>query len=363
MSIKKSFILANLTWNSHGWQEPSQDKSGFKWVAKDPLKNIPEESWNFEDSHGKIQRGFFENIGRNVSHFQNGGVVFFLSRNISENKKLLVGFYANARVFRPKTNSKRNGHQYSIEAPKTSCMKLPEYLVFNSRRHIPKDKTFTRYFVYLTDVEARNIFGDMLRHLQNLYPSGHKTFKQLETIAKSYFPDIKASKQSLHTHEKAINQNDMKKYERKEFDELIDPQIIKIKKDNAKLRESFVNHEKTRNIVAEYFENQKYSVVKDKHIDLLAENGKESIIVEVKSCRDNNMELQVRLGIAQLLYYSYLYKNIKRMRNRKITCCLALQYEPPDKLLHYVVDHCGFDLISISGGRVVYTKGTKKRRK
>ena len=83
MKAKTPVILANLTWNSKGWERPSREPSGFRWVAEDP-KHIPGESWNFDLSKGAVKRGFFENLGRGLRHFEDEGVVFFASRNKSK---------------------------------------------------------------------------------------------------------------------------------------------------------------------------------------------------------------------------------------------------------------------------------------
>jgi len=188
VKAKQSFILVNITWNSTGWKRPSSDRSAFKWVAKDSA-NIPGESWNFSDISGRMRRGFFENLGRRVNSFDDGGIVFFLSRDLSRGQSFIVGLYASARVF--KSRRKPNGHPYNIEAPKEKCVLFPLYLEFNPKRHIPADKTFSRYFLYLSPKEARNILTDILG---SVGLRSERESKALRSIAKQYFPRIEFSK-------------------------------------------------------------------------------------------------------------------------------------------------------------------------
>jgi hypothetical protein len=350
VSMKNSFILANITWNSKGWERPSPDRSGFKWVAKNPEKHVAGESWNFKPILSALRHGFFENLSRPVRYFRDGGVVFFITRNISENKKLLVGLYADAKLFVPKQKS--NGRPYSIEAPTHLCLKLPEYLPFNPQRHVPRGKTLSRYFLYLSEREARNIFSDMLSFIQHI---DLKTANKLKIIAQKYFPDIKATARKRDNQKSKVPFDNLKDYEKKEIDEHTDQAIVKIIKNNTKLRESFVNHEKTKAIIANYLSKNRFHISRNKHLDLFARKHRKSLIVEVKSCTGSNIELQIRHGISQLWYYSYLY----REKLHRAKCCLVLQCEPPEKLLRFVIDHCGFDLAYISGGRVVYHNGKK----
>ena len=193
----------------------------------------------------------------------------------------------------------------------------------------------------------------MLALVQNLKPAYPEIAELLKSIAQDYFPKIEASKLKVRSLDPNISLGELKEYERKEYDENTDREVIKLVKNNAKLRESFINHEKVKAQVADYFSDLGFSVKRDKHLDLFVKKGKSSVIIEVKSCRDSNVDQQVKLGVAQLTYYSYLYEE----KLGKHRCCLALQYIPPDSLLRYIVDHCGFDLAYISGGSVVYHRG------
>ncbi len=348
---ENTFILANLTWNSKGWEAHSPDRSGFKWVASNP-KHIPGESWNFRQSPGKWQYGFFENLGRDVRHFDDGGVVFFVSRNISESRQFIVGLFANAQVFPARQIRDRF---YSVKAPKRFCLRLPEYLEFNDKRHVPAGKQFSRYFLYLSGREARNIFSDMLGLLRNLGLERSPSGTTLLEIARRYFPDITPARLRGVGAAHKSKSGDLQDYLKKEYDAHTNQEIIRLIKNNAKLRESFINHERVKQKVAAYLSAKGYDLLHDKHLDLCARKSRKSIIVEVKSCRPTNIDAQVRLGVAQLWYYSYLYKKKLHAAQK----CLALQVEPSDHLLEYVVDHCGFDLAYLSGGSVVYVNGGK----
>ena len=87
-------------------------------------------------------------------------------------------------------------------------------------------------------------------------------------------------------------------------------------------------------------------------MDLSAQRKRQRIIVEVKSCRPDNIECQVRLGAAQLNYYAYLYR--KHFRDAR--GMLAIQSRPSDALVEFIVDHCGYDLLFLSGDALNHLK-------
>jgi 5-methylcytosine-specific restriction endonuclease McrBC GTP-binding regulatory subunit McrB len=88
------FIITNITWNSNGWKEPSDDKSGHKWVAKG---GQPHESWNFDFENPR-------NTGNKVLGFAqftnaplvtgSGNLIIFYSQN------KIVGFYGKAEILK-----------------------------------------------------------------------------------------------------------------------------------------------------------------------------------------------------------------------------------------------------------------------
>ena len=130
------------------------------------------------------------------------------------------------------------------------------------------------------------------------------------------------------------------------------PVFVKILKNNKKLVQSYREHERIREIMAQYFTDNGYKLQQDKHLDLCAHKGKRSIIVEVKSCRADNIDAQIRAGVAQLYYYSYIYEH--KLGNSRL--CLALSGKPSDDMIHYIRDHCGIDLAFVVSGRTVYLK-------
>jgi hypothetical protein len=89
-----NIILANITWNSKNWKEPSEDVSGHQWVGGE---NIPHESWNFDldnvrNTDDKVY-GFAKFTHPPKVEGNNNLIVFY-----SQNK--IVGFYGKAEILK-----------------------------------------------------------------------------------------------------------------------------------------------------------------------------------------------------------------------------------------------------------------------
>ncbi|MCX6994074.1 MAG: hypothetical protein NT011_13160 [Kiritimatiellaeota bacterium] len=337
------FILANTTWNSKGWTDVSPDRSGFKWVATDPSKHHGGESWNFRPPRDKWKYGFFENRGNDVRFFADGGIVFFVSKNHADGMRYITGFYARATVFTPQM---RSGHWTNLKAWWKDCIKLPNYLPFLPSRHLPPGTKTVRYIAYLKDVQARNILSDMLAIRRRGGSFTGDTTPRLYHIADTYFPGIRPSRLTTGTESpSSVSGSILRRFVAKELPEYTGPFTIRLSKDNAKLQTSYRDHEALKRKVAAYLKGQGYIIKWDKHLDLSARKKRKRIIVEVKSCRPDNIECQVRLGAAQLNYYAFLY----RQRLQNAHGMLAIQSRPSDALVKFIVDHCGYDLVFLSG--------------
>lgn len=84
-------LLANITWNSNNWIEPSDDSSNHSYV-KDG--NVPGESWNFDKEAVWNDNDFiygYAQFTKDPSETKPPIIVFY-----SDNK--IVGFYGNAEV-------------------------------------------------------------------------------------------------------------------------------------------------------------------------------------------------------------------------------------------------------------------------
>ncbi|MEI7983973.1 MAG: EVE domain-containing protein, partial [Bacteroidota bacterium] len=81
--VGEKYIVANITWNSHDWKEPSRDKTGHRWVKEG---GQPHESWNFD----------FENP-RNADNKIYGYVKFTQSPKVNGSNNLII-FYSQDKV-------------------------------------------------------------------------------------------------------------------------------------------------------------------------------------------------------------------------------------------------------------------------
>jgi hypothetical protein len=345
------FILANTTWNSKGWTDASADRSGFKWVASDPSKHQAGESWNFQAPRGKWKYGFFENLGHDVNHFEDGGIVFFVSKNHADGMRYVTGFYGRATVFTPRQI--RSGRWSSLRALWSDCLKLPVNLPFRPDRHLPSGTKTVRYLAYLEDAQARNILSDMLALARRDGTFAGEATRTLVRVAKNYFPRIRPSRsRKAASTVSSVSASTLRRFVAKELGDYVGPSTIRLSKDNAKLQRSYRDHEALKRQVADYLKARGYAMSSDRRLDLTAKRKRQRIIVEVKSCRPDNIEHQVRLGAAQLNYYTYLY----RKHFREALGILAIQSRPSDELVEFIVNHCGYDLMFLSGNTLNHLK-------
>lgn len=105
--INKKTIIANITWSSSDWKEPSKDVSGHEWVKQG---GVPHESWNFafdnqRNPEGKIL-GFAKFTNAPKLKDSENLVIFF-----SKNK--IVGFYGGAKIL-PKPLDLSETESYNI---------------------------------------------------------------------------------------------------------------------------------------------------------------------------------------------------------------------------------------------------------
>ena len=249
-------ILANTTWNSKGWTGASPDRSGFKWIATDPSKHQAGESWNFEAPPGKWKYGFFENCGHDVRYFEDGGIVFFVSRNHADGMRYITGFYARA-AFVPR--QMRNGRKSNLKARWSNCLKLPVNLPFRPNRHLPPGTKTVRFLAYLEDAQARNILSDMLALARQDGTFAGDTTRRLSRIADDYFPRIRPARLNPATSKpSSVSASTLRRFVAKELAEYVGPSTIRLSKDNAKLQRSYRDHGALKRKVADYLEAQGY---------------------------------------------------------------------------------------------------------
>lgn len=85
------------------------------------------------------------------------------------------------------------------------------------------------------------------------------------------------------------------------------------------------SHHAIEQALALNIKGQGYDPRFNDHIDLFYSTDCGSVIVEVKSCTDNNMQSQIRKGVSQLFEYRYLYR---ASLTKPISLLLALEVQP-----------------------------------
>lgn len=111
------YLIANITWNSNDWKEPSHDKSGHKWVSGG---GQPHESWNFDfdnprNPSGKIF-GFVQVTNPPKVYGDNNLVIFYSNDKI-------VGFYGKCE-FLSKPEIYNEDQSYNLIAEREYCIGL-----------------------------------------------------------------------------------------------------------------------------------------------------------------------------------------------------------------------------------------------
>ena len=145
-------LLANITWNSNGWKEPSDDKSGHKWVAKG---GQPHESWNFDfenkrNPSGKVL-GYAQFTKAPLVKGTENLILFY-----SQNK--IVGLYGKAEI-----------------------LKEPISINKSESYNLIGDTDFSLHFANeINDVKEKGYLGDKLRVGQ----IGYSYLNDLEIVNK-----------------------------------------------------------------------------------------------------------------------------------------------------------------------------------
>lgn len=336
---KRKFMIVNITWNSMGWVKPTHEPSNFAWVKENPNKD-PGESWNFSFGESKTKHGFFQ-FKAKPRYFADSGIIFFFSKYVRNNKNYIVGLYAKACVHATKS-------KHYISAPTKYCIKLPNYLPFNRERYLPigRKRIPQCNYTYIDLLHAKRILQDAIRF--NRMPrdfeeseSPQKSFRKLVTISKLYFPDIEVPRFKT----RRVNKEEYLEFIKKEIPNFKSADWITIKKNNAKLKDSFSRHECLVNkFIDEYLNEKKYRKVSFKNADIVAKKGSKILIIEVKSCTDRNITAQVKNAISQLYYYQFVYEKSMHSRGNQLKLVLVMEKMPPIDLCNFVTEFCGIEL-------------------
>lgn len=92
---QKTFILANVTWNSNDWKGESEDPSGHGWVKEG---GVPHESWNFDFENPRNSETEIIGYAKFTNPPKvdgNNNLIIFYSKNT------IVGFYGKAQILKP----------------------------------------------------------------------------------------------------------------------------------------------------------------------------------------------------------------------------------------------------------------------
>ena len=153
-----TYLVVNITWNSNGWQGPSEDKSGHKWVNRG---NTPHESWNFDFDNSRNTeqtiRGFCQFTNPPKVTGSNNLIIFYSQNHI-------VGFYGKAEVLSEAIAiNKQQSYNLSGSRPLSILLKNKITHVKEKGYLEEKQRVGQVGFNYLKDKETiRNIVNEAL---------------------------------------------------------------------------------------------------------------------------------------------------------------------------------------------------------
>jgi hypothetical protein len=132
----------------------------------------------------------------------------------------------------------------------------------------------------------------------------------------------------------------------------------RIKEGRRKLQEKTKLHDEIVTSLAKQLVELKYQVWEDKNsVDLLASNGKDEAIFEVKTINRNNFSKHIRLGVGQLLEYRFRREKQTEKRPSGLLV-LSSGYSFPSWMIEYFESDLSIGLLSYQkNGFRHYTSG------
>ena len=129
--MKRSFLIANISWNPTGWRNTYiNPKAGHKYAREFP----GHESLNFKFDKKGIDTddevfGYIQWKYR-PANFENGGIIIFYSNNTDEWKGQIVGIYSNVIILKNRKKAYWKGFQnneieFDVKAQKSLSLLFP----------------------------------------------------------------------------------------------------------------------------------------------------------------------------------------------------------------------------------------------
>lgn len=175
----KSFLLVNITWNSNNWQEPSEDKSGHKYVTSG---NVPHESWNFDFDNPRNNKEFIYGFGQftNPPRVEgNGNLLIFYSQN------QIVGFYGKAVVLPDPINLNKR-ESYNLVGYRPLCVLLKNKLTNVKEKGYLEEKQRVGQIGF-TYLESTTTIENIINEAISLNPEEKESLEAIkEWIVKGY---------------------------------------------------------------------------------------------------------------------------------------------------------------------------------
>ena len=211
---KSRFIIADITWNPHGWRKIYRNtKAGAK-----PVQTYPgNESLNFDFNKKELdseQYVFgYSKWTRYPRKFEEPGIIFFFTKNLDEDQNYIIGVYGNASVIKPPKPTKWNGFENDVlhstlKAEKEKSILFPVYLDADKYKDYSGwDRLVGQFGMrYISQELAVKILADEIEKVRALGDAGKKELDKLYSImltvgedkdTKSYFDDDETATSNL----------------------------------------------------------------------------------------------------------------------------------------------------------------------
>ncbi len=321
-------IIANITWNPHGWRRIYVDRrAGHEYARSKP----GHESLNFRfDKAGidneKYLYGYFQ-YSRPPRLDGGKGFVFFYTKDLDDGGMgKIVGVYGQAEIVEPEA---KHPHPRFSEKVLVSNLRANPRLSCRFDTYLPSEKYLRMVgkkrvgrvgFTRINPRTARTILEDEIRvtsgsdrsKLKDIYSVllGKETLPVQEPEHdEPLFPEIAGLKE-FTVKPRGVSSRQFKRTIR-----YIDNQV-------ARERAS-KEHQRLVGLLRRKLSQGGLVPKNNKHIDVATQLGKEVYIFEAKSTHQNNYHDQIRRAISQL----YEYRYIQCVPNAKL--CIVTSTPPP----------------------------------
>ena len=201
---KSRFLIANITWNPHGWRKIYHNtKAGARYARTKPGNESLNFDFDKKELDGEQDVFGYSKWNGYPRQFEEPGIIFFFTKNLDEDKNQIVGVYGNASVVRPPKQTKLHGFENDVlhstlKAESEKSILFPVYLDADRYKDPEWDRLMNQSgirYIWKPELAVR-ILADEIEKVRALGDAGRKELDKLYSImltvgedknTKSYF--------------------------------------------------------------------------------------------------------------------------------------------------------------------------------